>query len=195
MKNIFVCLKKSTLIVLVLCVMVLISHFILYSNVSSYKKVADSLGSKIFNGFNYKSSEYDDRDNIFFVSNLNQFISLGNNKPVLHLPSGEEYEIKSGIISFNIKNNFVIKPAGDGIVKSVGFLGNGQKYVEIKHSGNIITRYENLKIVGVGANFLVKSTSIIGSVEENSPLIFKIIKNGEILTNFLIEDGEIKWQN
>ena len=83
----------------------------------------------------------------------------------------------------------------NNVLAMLKILENGQKYVEIKHSGNIITRYENLKIVGVGANFLVKSTSIIGSVEENSPLIFKIIKNGEILTNFLIEDGEIKWQN
>ena len=178
--------------------MLIFSHFILYFQIENYKKVVDSLSYKIFNGFNHKFSGYDygEKDsNIFFVSNIKEYISLGVKPPSLFLPTSEEYEMNDGIIKFKITKNFFIKSAGEGIVKSVGFLDNGLKYVEIRHSGNIITRYENLKIVGVGTNFMVKNIHIIGSVEENQNLIFKIIKNGNIVKNYTIENGEIKWQN
>lgn len=198
MKNLFLCIKKSKIIAFCVCLMLIFSHFILYFQIENYKKVVDSLSYKIFNGFNHKFSEYDygEKDsNIFFVSNIKEYISLGVKLPSLFLPTSEEYEMNDGIIKFKITKNFFIKSAGEGIVKSVGFLDNGLKYVEIRHSGNIITRYENLKIVGVGTNFMVKNIHIIGSVEENQNLIFKIIKNGNIVKNYTIENGEIKWQN
>ena len=198
MKNPFLCVKKSQIIALFMCLVLLLSHFVLYLKFESYKKVVDSLCGKIFNGFNYKSSEfeYSEKDsNIFFVSNSKDYVSLGLKLPLLKLPCGEDFEINEGIITFNNKKDFVIKCAGEGIVRNVGYQENGLKYVEIRHSGNIITRYENLKVVGVGTNFLVKSVHALGVSCGETKFVFKIIKNGNILTNYTIENGEIKWQN
>lgn len=198
MKNIFVTVKKSKIIVVLLCLLVIFSHFLLYFNILEYKNVVDSLSNKIFNGFNKKSSEfeYNENDsNIYFVSNSMEYKILGNKLPVLFLPSNEEYQLENGVFKFKITTNLVVKSAGEGIIKSVGYLDNGLKYVEIRHSGNIITRYENLKIVGVGTNFLVKKIHVIGSSEQNQEVVFKIMKNGKILDNFELVSGEIKWQN
>ena len=191
MKNVFVCIKKGKLIALILCLLVVFSHFVLYFSVNCYKDVIDSVNKKIFNSFNKDEMDSDDNNIFFVVNNFDK--SLGKQKPKLTLPSNESYIIENGVVSFNLKENFVIKSAGYGIVKSVGFLNNGLKYVEIKHSGNILTRYENLKIVGVGANFLVKNIHIIGTSESN--FVFKIFKNNNLIDNIFIENGEILWQN
>jgi len=198
MKNWFLCIKKSQIIAVFVCFALLLSHFVLYFKLETYKKVVDSLSYKIFNGFNYKSSEfeYSEKDsNIFFVSNSKDYVNLGLKLPLLKLPCGEDFEINEGVITFNNQKDFVIKCAGEGIVKSVGYQENGLKYVEIRHSGNIITRYENLKVVGVGTNFLVKNIHALGVSSDETKFVFKIIKNGNILTNYTIENGEIKWQN
>jgi len=190
MKNIFIVIKKSRFFLILIAILLLFSHVVLYSSVLSYKKVVDSVNDNIFNSFS--KDEADSESNIFFVANLNDK-TLGKENPELKLPSLEDYELNDGIFIFKAKNNFVVFSAGYGIVKSVGYLENGLKYVEIKHSGNIITRYENLKIVGVGANFLVKKIHIIGTIEDT--FIFKILKNNKVVTNYTIENGEILWQN
>lgn len=191
MKNIFVCVKKGRLIALIVCLVLIFSHVILYLSVNSYKDVIDSVNRKIFNSFNKDEINSDD-NNIFFVVNSKDK-NLGNKQPQLYLPSSESYQLNGGVFSYSLKENFVIKCSGYGVVKNVGFLDNGLKYVEIKHSGNIVTRYENLKIVGVGANFLVKNIHVIGTSDEN--FVFKILKNNKIVENFIVENGEIKWQN
>lgn len=190
MKNVFVCIKKGKLIALLICLLILLSHFVLYFSIDSYKEVVDSFNKKIFNSFNGGETDGDD-NNIFFVINSNDK-NLGKHNPELKLPSQEEYVLDGGIFIYSLKQNFVIKSAGYGIVKTVGYLDNGLKYVEIKHSGNIVTRYENLKIVGVGANFLVKNIHVIGT--SNEDFVFKILKNGKVIENYSVENGEILWQ-
>ena len=176
MKNLFLCIKKSQIIAVFLCFALLLSHFVLYFKLETYKKVVDSLSYKIFNGFNYKSSEFEhsEKDNgIFFVSSSKDYVNLGLKLPLLELPSDENFEINEGVITFNNEKNFVIKCAGEGIVKSVGYQEDGLKFVEIRHSGNIITRYENLKIVGVGTNFLVKNIHVLGVSSDETKFVFK----------------------
>lgn len=194
MKNIFVTIKKSSLILICLCLTLLISHFVLYFKIESYKSVVDSLSHKIFNSFtdNYDTTEKD--SNIFFVSNFG-YKNLGNKLPVLSLPINEEFEKIEGKIVFKNLQNNVVKSAGEGIVKTVGFLDNGLKFVEVRHSGEITTRYENLKIVGVGTNFLVKNIHVLGTGNGEENIVFYVLKGNKILTNYEIENGEIKWQN
>ena len=194
MKNIFVTIKKSSLILICLCLTLLISHFVLYFKIESYKSVVDSLSHKIFNSFtdNYDTTEKD--SNIFFVSNFG-YKNLGNKLPLLSLPINEEFEKIDGKIVFKNLQNNVVKSAGEGIVKTVGFLDNGLKFVEVRHSGEITTRYENLKIVGVGTNFLVKNIHVLGTGNGEENIVFYVLKDNKILTNYEIENGEIKWQN
>lgn len=196
MKNLFVCVKKKTLIYFFIAIFLVLIHFLCYFTCFEYKKVVKNVSENIFNGFSFGDKNTSEKENnIFFVFNLYEYINLGNKKPTLTLPSNEEYEIDNGEFSFKIDNNLIIKSAGSGIVKNIGFLENGLKYVEIRHSGGIVTRYENLKIVGVGLNYNVKNIHILGTCESSQTFIFKVYLNGEIIKNLEVVEGEIKWQN
>lgn len=194
MKNPFIILKKKNIFSVLVILIILSTHFSLFFSLKSYHNVFKNLNNNIINSFNMQDKELSKED-IFLVFSLNEYKNLGTKLPSLSLPSEEEYALENGVFTFNLKENITIKCAGEGIVKRVGYLENGLKFVEIRHSGNVVTRYENLKIVGVGENYNLKKIHLIGSCEEDYPFIFKILKNDKIYNSFLIEDGEIKWKN
>ena len=196
MKNLFITLKAKNFLMLFICLALIFSHFFCYFTFNSYKEVINSVSQSIFNSFNSGDTDTNDKDNnIFFVSTKGDYKFLGASLPSLKLPSSSEYTLENGIFTFSLKDDFTIKCSGTGIVKKVGYLENGLKYVEIIHSGNITTRYENLKVVGVGANYNLKNIHIIGTCLKENPFVFKILKNEKILQNYIVLEGEIKWQN
>lgn len=193
MKNLILTLKAKNVIILFICITLIFFHFFCYFNFSQYQTIVNSVSENFFNSFNNGKTNKD--NNIFFVSNQSNYKNLGKTLPSLTLPNSSEYTLENGVFTFNLTQDFIIKCAGIGIVKQVGILENGLKFVEIMHSANIITRYENLKIVGVGIDYNLKNIHIIGTGLEDTPLVFKILKNNKILENYSIENGEIKWQN
>lgn len=196
MKNLIICISKKKILTFLVCFTLLFSHIFLYIKIDDYRNLIDSVSQNIYNSFNFNDQDTNENDNnIFFVFNLNEYINLGTGKPTLFIPSEEDYTLEKGIFTFTITTNFVVKCAGTGLVKSVGYQENGLKYVEIRHSGNIVTRYENLKIVGVGENFNVKKIHVLGTCDEEEPFIFKILKNNQVIDNYTIENGKILWQN
>lgn len=195
MNNIFITINAKKGLLLIICMLLVFTHFFCYFKFFSYKEIIKTVNENIFNSFNGEIDTNEKENNIFFVSSNNDYKFLGKNLPNLKLPSSCEFKLESGVFTFDLKENLVIKSAGTGIVKKVGFLKNGLKFIEIAHSGNIITRYENLKIVGVGENFNVKNIHIIGTCPEDIQFVFKVLKNDIVINNFVILDGEIKWQN
>lgn len=193
MKNVIVCLKKKNFIIAFILIFMLVAHIFLYFGVDSYKNVFDTFNDKIFNSFNFGEQNFTDSDAVFVFNEKSYFKSKGEVK--LFLPSSESYVLDNGSFSFDSSKNFVIKSSGDGIVKEVGTLDNGLKYIVIKHSNEIFTRYENLKIVGVGENFIVKNVNPIGTTSVEEPLVFRVYKNNKIITNIKIENGELKWDD
>lgn len=193
MKNVIVCLKKKNFIIAFILIFMLVAHIFLYFGVDSYKNVFDTFNDKIFNSFNFGEQNFTDSDAVFVFNEKSYFKSKGEVK--LFLPSSESYVLDNGSFSFDSSKNFIIKSSGDGIVKEVGTLDNGLKYIVIKHSNEIFTRYENLKIVGVGENFIVKNVNPIGTTSVEEPLVFRVYKNNKIITNIKIENGELKWDD
>jgi len=187
-------LSGKKILLFSLIIMLLFTHFMFYFFSGSYKEVIDALSYKLTNSFSPNKQLYEDKDaNLYFVFNGINF-NLGTNKPKLKLPLNNDWELNNGIVNFSIGEDIVIKSAGKGIVKRIGVLDNDLKFIEIIHSGNIITRYENLKIVGVGVNFNVRSQQILGTLAEEG-LVFKIMQNGSVITSYEIINGEIKWEN
>ena len=196
MRNIFFVINKKNLVSLIICFVLLFSHIFLYSKIDGYKKVIDSVNKQIFNSFTENDVNlYDNDNNIYFVFN-GEIFTLTNERPKLYLPSFEEYVLEDGMFKFNLSDHFVIHSAGKGVVTNVGYLDNGLKFVEIRHSGGIVTRYENLKIVGVGINFIVKKTNILGTGEIENNFTFKVYYNNVLIKNIKTnEKGEILWEN
>lgn len=193
MKNIIITLKRKHIFAIFCCLLVIFCHLFFYFNVEKYKKIVNTISDKIFNSFNNERDATNDDGDIYFVfANFSNKIS-SEDKPKLHLPSSEEFDLTDGVFTFNLKSQLIVKCAGEGIVTKVGYLENGLKFVEVRHSGGYITRYENLKIVGVGNNFLVKKIHIIGRASEDYPFIFKVILDDKIVSNFTENEGVIKW--
>lgn len=190
MKNIILCWRKKYLITALIFIFALLTHTIMYIKIDGYKNVFDTFNDKIFNSFGSEYKNFQDSDAVFVFNEKNYF---KNKELKLVLPIECDYTLENGVFSFKASENFTIKSSGDGIVKEVGVMENGLKYVLIKHSNNIYTRYENLKIVGVGKNFLVKNINCIGTSSVDNPLKFMVYNNDKIIENIKIENGEIKW--
>lgn len=186
MKCGFFVITLKKLIFCIILVAVLILHFCLYFTNSKYNYVVKCFTYDLVNSFSSDKKLYEQSDNnLYFVSNIN--------KSNFKLPNNSEYEINNGVVTFKNYSNLIVKSAGAGIVYKSDLLENGLKFVEIKH-GEIITRYENLNIVGVSVNNFVDEQDVIGSVS-NEKLVFKLLKNNEILNNFQIKESEIIWLN
>ncbi len=193
MKNIFLCVKKRQILAIFAIILIISAHLGLYFSFSNYKDVIKSVNYKIFNSFNREELSQNDSD-IFFVASKN-IIKLPQKIDKLFLPSQEKYEKNGGVLTFKTKTNFMVKSAGAGIVVKIGMQENGLKFVEIRHTAEITTRYENLSVIGVGENFTLTHESVLGVSSERENFVFKIFTNGEIIENFSVENGEIKWTN
>lgn len=186
MKCRFFVLTLKKIIFCIILVAVLILHFCLYFTNSKYNYVVKCFTYDLVNSFSSDKKLYEQSDsNLYFVSNTN--------KNIFKLPIICEYEVNNGVISFKNGPNSFVKSSSVGIVKEVGKLENGLKFVEISH-GEIVTRYENLSIVGVDINNYVESQAIIGLTDDEQ-LIFKVLIKNKVLDNFQIKESEIIWQN
>lgn len=176
--------KKLFLISAIL--IALIIHFSFYFTNSQYSFIVKNFAYNLSNSFSSEKKLYEQSDNnLYFVSKLNGKL------PELSLPINSKYNVVDGTINFEKDDHLIVKSAGYGKVKKIGKLDNGLKFIEIEHGG-VVTRYENLKIVGVGTNFLIFPKTVIGTLD-NEPLVFKILCNDKIITNFEIKESEIKW--
>lgn len=181
----FVITLKKVIFYIVLATLVVL-HFCLFFTSSKYNYVVKCFTYDLVNSFSSDKKLYEQSDNnLYFVSNTNK-----NN---FKLPNDSEYEINNGVVAFKNGSNLIVKSAGMGIVYKIGSLENGLKFIEIKH-GEIISRYENLSVVGVSENSIVDKQEIIGSLS-NEKLFFKFLKNNKVLNNFQIKESEIIWLN
>lgn len=179
----FVITLKKVIFCAVLVALIFL-HFCLFFTNSKYNYVVKCFTYDLVNSFSSDKKLYEQSDNnLYFVSTVEKII--------FKMPSNNEYEINNGVLTFKNGQNLIVKSSGMGIVKDVGLLENGLKFVEILH-GEIIARYENLSVVGVSEKNFVDTQEIIGSVS-NEKLVFKFLKNDKVLNNFQIKESEIIW--
>ena len=114
-------------------------------------------------------------------------------KPNIKLPF-ENYVLENGVFTFNIVEGRFLKVGANGIVKNIGYI-EGKKYIEVMHDGNIKSVFVNLDIIGVNTNLKVQKGEIIATVKGDSPIIFYIKYNDEILRDFSVKGSEIIWKD
>lgn len=134
-------------------------------------------------------------DNSLEVSFLGYDFKMKEKRPNIELPS-KVYELKDGVFYFDFKNinDLFIKNGADGIIKTIGYKDN-EKYIEILHDGNIKTIYQNVDIIGVNTNLRVGKGDLLSTISPEKVLKFYLTYNDEIVTDFIVEDGEIIWRN
>ena len=144
--------------------------------------------------FNPINSLYNNSNNIIFTSNSNNnFVNTKNLKLIVPIISSQ---VKNNIteLRFLIDNSIMVKACEDGVVSNMGVLPNGEKFIEISHNAQVITRYSNIDITGVVINELVKKGKDIATAKQNSYVNLSVFIDG-VAQNISISKNYIIWEN
>ena len=141
-----------------------------------------SIKTDIIKVLNPVSSLYSDNSGVVFT-NAN---AIEKDTLNLVLP------IKSGI---TVGNSIMVSACESGMVVSVNKSTDGVKCITIKHNNNLETRIENVEIVGVKENDIVKSGQDIATTKTGNTVYLKIFQNDTQISNLKISKSKIIWES
>lgn len=156
----------------------------------------------VFNGYDQLCTEiynpidalFNDNGGIVFTSKMLNNINKNNLKFVTPIKCSE-ISIVDDTINYVIDNSIMIIAPEDGIIKSIGYLPNGEKYIEIAHSKNIVSRLENIYITGVVTGQVVAKGKDIATARMDSVVRFSIYEDGIKISNLKLNKNVITWEN
>ena len=180
-------LKKYLTIVIILVIFMVL--FICDNSSSRVgSSIMDNLRS-IATSFTPTTDLFDDGSEVSFVS---YFFGLKVQKKA---PKAEffvpcEYQNMSSSDDFMCYNyDGVIRAISSGVVKSIGYTIDNEKYIEIEHNEGYVSRYVGLLSLGVSTGDKVNAKSPIGILSKDITLKIYIHKNQN-----LIKISEIEWE-
>lgn len=156
----------------------------------------------VFNGYDQLCTEiynpidalFNDNGGIVFTSKMLNNINKNNLKFVTPIKCSD-ISIVDDTINYVIDNSIMIIAPEDGIIKSIGYLPNGEKYIEIAHSKNIVSRLENIYITGVVTGQVVAKGKDIATARMDSVVRFSIYEDGVKISNLKLNKNVITWEN
>lgn len=156
----------------------------------------------VFNGYDQLCTEiynpidalFNDNGGIVFTSKMLNNINKNNLKFVTPIKCSD-ISIVDDTINYTIDNSIMIIAPEDGIIKSIGYLPNGEKYIEIAHSKNIVSRLENIYITGVVTGQVVAKGKDIATARMDSVVRFSIYEDGTKISNLKLNKNVITWEN
>ena len=156
----------------------------------------------VFNGYDQLCTEiynpidalFNDNGGIVFTSKMLNNFNKNNLKFVTPIKCSD-ISIVDDTINYVIDNSIMIIAPEDGIIKSIGYLPNGEKYIEIAHSKNIVSRLENIYITGVVTGQVVAKGKDIATARMDSVVRFSIYEDGVKISNLKLNKNVITWEN
>ena len=156
----------------------------------------------VFNGYDQLCTEiynpidalFNDNGGIVFTSKMLNNFNKNNLKFVTPIKCSD-ISIVDDTINYVIDNSIMIIAPEDGIIKSIGYLPNGEKYIEIAHSKNIVSRLENIYITGVVTGQVVANGKDIATARMDSVVRFSIYEDGIKISNLKLNKNVITWEN
>ena len=156
----------------------------------------------VFNGYDQLCTEiynpidalFNDNGGIVFTSKMLNNFNKNNLKFVTPIKCSD-ISIVDDTINYVIDNSIMIIAPEDGIIKSIGYLPNGEKYIEIAHSKNIVSRLENIYITGVVTGQVVAKGKDIATARMDSVVRFSIYEDGIKISNLKLNKNVITWEN
>lgn len=156
----------------------------------------------VFNGYDQLCTEiynpidalFNDNGGIVFTSKMLNNINKNNLKFVTPIKCSD-ISIVDDTINYVIDNSIMIIAPEDGIIKSIGYLPNGEKYIEIAHTKNIVSRLENIYITGVVTGQVVAKGKDIATARMDSVVRFSIYEDGTKISNLKLNKNVITWEN
>ena len=150
-----------------------------------------SIGISMSQIYNPVSSLYNDNSDVIFTNGI-----LSGENLNFYVPMIANYEIsEDGTIILEVNNSIMVKSTEAGIIEDVGITNNGVKYIKIKHSESIWSLVENVDIVGIEKNQLVKRGQDIATAKLGEKVYFQLFRNNIKISNLKIESTKIIWEN
>lgn len=133
-------------------------------------------------------------DVVFTGSNAN--INLENRHLKFIVPIRcANISTENGNINFVIDSNIMIMSPEDGVISQIGVLLNGEKFIEIMHSNQVVSRFENIDLTGVIINEAVKKGKEVATAKVGETVRFSVFSNSIKQTNLTINKNQIIWEN
>lgn len=175
-----------TFSVTILLVVMLVLGLKFSNNFSGY----DQLCTKVYNPIN---PLFNDNAVIMFTSKVLDKLSKKTLKFITPIKCSN-IEFSDGDINYTIDASIMIISPEDGIINSIGYMPNGEKYIEIAHSKNIVSRIENIYITGVVAGQVVAKGKDIATASIGSVVKFSVYEDGAKITNLKLNKNVISWE-
>ena len=151
-----------------------------------------NIGFSMAQIYNPVSSLYNDNSDVVFTNALIETNNLDFVVPLM----GSNYEINTdGTIVFEVTSSIMVKSCESGYVDEIGTTNNGVKYIKIKHSDTIWSLYENVDIVGIQKNEIVKKGQDIATAKIGAKVYFQIFNGDVRISNLKINAVKIVWEN
>ena len=105
------------------------------------------------------------------------------------------YQVETtGELFFDVVNSVMVMACEDGVVQEVGVTLDGVKYIKIKHTMSVYSILENVDIVGVVEDDIVKKGQDIATSIQGAKIKLKIYENDMIVSNLKINQSKIVWE-
>lgn len=139
---------------------------------------------------------YNDLGHIIFTSNskYNEYNIEKDVTTIVPIISSK-LKAEQDHIAFEVAESVMVMAAADGVVETVDTTADGTRYLEVKHSKSITTRYENVDIAGVVPGDIVKQGQDIATAKTGETVKFYVLKSGKALTNLTINKNKVEWQS
>ena len=99
-----------------------------------------------------------------------------------------------GTVSAVVKESVIIKSVADGVVDQIADQ-DGTNVVKIMYGKNIFVEYINIDILGVSVGNAVSTGQEIGTAKIGETVQFKAYYNNKQVSNLIIDNNKIVWQN
>lgn len=192
MKNFFKKILNFVKKYLTIVIILFIFLFLYICDNSSFKAgnvLIDNLKS-IATSFTPTTDLFDDGSEVSFVSYFfGMKVNKQDQKVDFYYPTKEQ-NISSSDEFLVYKYDGLLSAVANGEVCSVGYTKDNEKYIEVQHSNNYISRYVGLSNVGVTIGESVKAKNPIAMVSIKTSVKIYIHQNGNI-----VKISEVKWKN
>lgn len=149
----------------------------------------NSVLNSVISVFNPVNSLYNDNSDVIFTSGTPTRLEFS--LPIL----GANVEINKGVITFTTAHSIMIKAPEAGVVIDLGESLDGVKYLKIKHNNSITSIIENVDILGVSKNEIVKKGQDIATSKQGHNVTLRIYEDEVLIQNVKLDKSKIVWQN
>lgn len=151
----------------------------------------DKLCAEIYNPIN---PLFNDSGNMVFASSKFDAVNKKNLNFVIPIKCSQIQNL-NGDLCFTVDASIMIIAPEDGIVSAVGLLPSGEKYIEIKHSKNIVSRIENIYLTGVVSGQVVAKGKDIATANMGEVVRFLVFEDGVKITSLKVEKSSVIWES